>query len=76
MGYLVLGGPWITGRYGGYPRFVATKLLLAEDASITKTLNVGKGGQVRASVREGEYRWPVTCSSEAPFSVDETVMPL
>ena len=53
---------------------VATKLLLAEDASITKTLNVGQGGTSRAGVSgEGNYRfWAGSeVPGEAPYSVTE-----
>lgn len=60
--------------YGDTLDFVATKLLLAEDASITKTLNVGQGGTSRAGVSgEGDYRFWAgdDVPSEAPFSVDE-----
>ena len=49
-------------------------ILLAEDASITKTLNVGQGGTSRAGVSgEGNYRFWAGDESpaEAPFSVDE-----
>ena len=70
-------GAWTSSNwenFGATFDSVATKLLLTEDAAITKTLNVGQGGTSRAGVSgEGDYRFWAGDESpaDAPVSVDE-----